>query len=153
LTSGVQLRDVIAGDLDTFCEDQQDPDAARMAAFAARDRDAFMVHWQKILANPGVIKQTIIFDGHVAGNIVCFEESGKPLVGYWIGKAYWGKGVATQALLALLKQVEKRPLYAYVAKHNVASRRVLEKCGFTIRSEENDEYLLQLGECEAGSQS
>ena len=28
--------------------------------------------------------------------------------------------------------VKTRPLYAHVAKHNVASRRVLEKCGFRV---------------------
>ena len=61
-----------------------------------------------------------------------FEQSGKPLIGYWIGKNYWGKGVATKALSEFLGHVRARPLYAHVAKHNIASIRVLEKCGFTI---------------------
>ena len=43
---------------------------------------------------------------------------------------------ATRALALLLEQVTTRPLYAYVAKHNLASIRVLEKCGFTITSED-----------------
>lgn len=153
MTSKVQLRDVIADDLEIFFEHQRDPEAIRMAAFLSRDKDAFMAHWKKILADPTIIKKTILFEGLVAGNIVCFEESGKPLIGYWIGKTYWGKGVATQALGALLGQVEIRPLYAYVAKHNVASFRVLEKCGFKIYSEEKDEFLLQLENSEVGSQS
>ena len=49
---------------------------------------------------------------------------------------HWGKGVATKAVSAFLRQVETRPLYAHVAKHNVASLRVLEKCGFRIVEEE-----------------
>ena len=61
-----------------------------------------------------------------------FEQSGEPQVGYWIGKEYWGKGVATRALWEFLGHVKARPLYAHVAKHNIASARVLEKCGFTI---------------------
>lgn len=52
-----------------------------------------------------------------------------------IGKSHWGKGVATAALSQFLKVVTTRPLYAYVAKHNVGSIRVLEKCGFTVEHE------------------
>ena len=140
----VTLRDVIEGDLPVFFEQQLDPDATRMAAFPAREKDAFMVHWMKILGDEAIIKKTIIFNGHVAGNIVNFTQSDKSLVGYWIGKAYWGKGIATKALTAFLNHVRTRPLYAYVAKHNIGSMRVLEKCGFTICSEEAEEYILEL---------
>jgi RimJ/RimL family protein N-acetyltransferase len=38
-----------------------------------------------------------------------------------------------------------RPLYAFVAKHNIASRRVLEKCGFIPDSEEDEGFILKLG--------
>ena len=98
-----------------------------MAAFPARDRDAFMAHWAKILSDAATTKKTILFEGQSAGNIGSFEQSGRTLVGYWIGKQYWGKGIATKALSALLDQVRKCPLYAHVAKHNLGSIRVLEK--------------------------
>ena len=39
---------------------------------------------------------------------------------------------ATQAISAFLLLEETRPLYASVAKHNAASIRVLQKCGFVI---------------------
>lgn len=39
----------------------------------------------------------------------------------------------------------RRPLYAAVARHNVGSIRVLQKCGFTILGEEDEEYVLRLG--------
>jgi RimJ/RimL family protein N-acetyltransferase len=55
----------------------------------------------------------------------------KPEVSYWIGKPYWGKGVATKALSAFLTLIKVRPLYARAAKDHSASLRVLEKCGFT----------------------
>lgn len=79
--------------------------------------------------------QTILFQGNVAGNIVSFEQEGEREVGYWVGREYWGKGVATQALAEFLKLVKTRPLYGYVVKHNIASIRVLEKCGFKITGE------------------
>ena len=52
--------------------------------------------------------------------------------GYWIDREYWGKGIATKALSRFLCQVTERPLCALVARHNTASIRVLEKCGFAI---------------------
>ena len=130
------LRDVAQDDLPIFFEHQLDADANRMAAFPARDRAAFMAHWARILRDETITKKTIVFGGHVAGNVVSFEHSGKREVGYWIGKEYWGKGLATRALSEFLRNVTVRPLYAGVAKHNIASIRVLEKCGFTLSREQ-----------------
>ncbi|HKH48011.1 MAG TPA: GNAT family protein [Thermoanaerobaculia bacterium] len=135
-SSDVRLRDVTESDLPILFEQQLDPEANQMAAFAAREWDAFMAHWTRLLSDTATVKKTILFEGQVAGNIGKFEQSGQPLVGYWIGKQYWGKGIATKALAALLDHVKERPLYAHVAKHNVASIRVLEKCGFTICGED-----------------
>ncbi len=103
-----------------------------MAAFPARDKDAFTAHWTKILSDDTVVKKTIVLDGQVAGNVVSFDLCGERLVGYWIGREYWGKGVATKGLTEFLGEVKVRPLHARVAKHNAASIRVLQKCGFTI---------------------
>jgi len=52
-------------------------------------------------------------------------------VGYWIGRKFWGRGLATEALAEVVGIVDARPLYAEVVNTNVASIRVLEKCGFT----------------------
>jgi len=129
----VRLRNIEPNDLPIFFEQQLDPEATRMAAFPSRDRASFDAHWEKnILGNPDAINQTILVDGEVAGNIGSWPQDGARLVGYWIGKEYWGKGVATRALAAFLHLVTDRPLHAHVAKHNVASIRVLEKCGFTL---------------------
>ena len=67
---------------------------------------------------------------NVAGSVLSFERGGLREVGYWIGRAYWGKGIATRALAALLEEDTKRPLHARVAGDNLGSVRVLEKCGF-----------------------
>ncbi len=134
----VVLRDVTERDLPILFEHQLDPEATRMAAFQARDKDAFMKHWRKILVDDSVTRKTILFGGRVAGNIVSFAIAGEPHVGYWIGREYWGKGVATSALSQFLGHVTARPLYARVAKHNVASVRVLEKCGFVVCGEGKD---------------
>lgn len=123
-------------DIPIFFAQQLDPDAIAMAAFPARDREVFAAHWNKILADVTVATQTIISDGNVAGNVVSFERYGKREVGYWIGKEFWGKGIATKALAAFLDHVKTRPIHARVAKKNPASIRVLEKCGFTVYGHE-----------------
>jgi RimJ/RimL family protein N-acetyltransferase len=129
----VRLRDVEPNDLPVFYEQQLDPDATRMAAFPARDRASFDAHWERnILGNPDAIAQTILVDDEVAGNIGSWSQESIRLVGYWIGKEYWGRGVATRALTAFLHHVTERPLHAHVVEHNVGSIRVLEKCGFTV---------------------
>ncbi len=152
---GVMLRDVTESDLPMFFDHQLDPDATRMAAFPARDWAAFSAHWTKILADETIAKQTILHDGQVAGNIVSWGQAAEREVGYWIGREHWGRGVATQALTAFLNHEKTRPLNAHVAKHNVASIRVLQKCGFGLIREEQavsnaggeavDELILGLG--------
>ncbi|MDR2937283.1 MAG: GNAT family N-acetyltransferase [Rikenellaceae bacterium] len=56
-------------------------------------------------------------------------------VGYWIGEAYWGRGIVTEALRALVGYVfettEITRLFAPVFDFNAASMRVLEKAGFS----------------------
>ena len=131
MTNQILLRDVIEADLPIFYEQQLDPEATQMAAFPAREHEEFMAQWQgNVLGNECVIKKTILFGGQVAGNIVSFEQFGEREVGYWLGKEFWGQGIASQALAKFLDYEKTRPLYAHVAKHNIASRRVLEKCGF-----------------------
>ena len=128
----ILLRDVIESDLPIFFEQQLDPDAVEMAAFPSRDWEAFDAHWTKIMGMDSVLLKTIEVDGRVAGNIVCWSEGEEREVGYWLGKEFWGKGIATQALKEFLEIEKMRPLRAHAATHNVASRRALEKCGFKV---------------------
>ncbi len=129
----IDLRSVDKNDLPVFFEQQLDPDANRMAAFTAKDpydREAFEEKWKKILADESITIRTILFNDEVAGHVVCHSWFGDPEVSYWIGKEYWGNGIATRALSFLLEELSERPLFARVAKDNIGSIRVLEKCGF-----------------------
>ncbi len=128
----MRLRDVEEDDLPIFFEHQRDPEAVAVARFPSRDHDAFMIHWRtKVLGDPRTRTKTIVVDGNVAGNIGSWEADGERLVGYWIGRSYWGRGIATAALAKFVADHERnRPLFAHVAVQNVGSVRVLEKCGF-----------------------
>jgi RimJ/RimL family protein N-acetyltransferase len=139
----VELREVIDADLQTLYEHQADPEGSAMAAFPSRDLPAFLAHRAKIQADPAVIDRSIVADGVVVGSIGSWEAEGERAVGYWIGREHWGKGYATAALRAFLDIDRHRPLTAHVVDHNVGSRRVLEKCGFTLDRSVQDEDVLE----------
>jgi RimJ/RimL family protein N-acetyltransferase len=132
----VSLREVTDEDVEIFYDYQRDPIAVEMAAFPAREKEAHLQHWAKIQADESTVNRTILFGDEVVGNIGSWVQDDKRLIGYWIGREHWGKGVATSALRQFVDLLGERPLFAHVATHNLGSIRVLEKCGFDAQSEE-----------------
>lgn len=164
--ASVTLREVQPADLDRFFEWQLDSEAGWMAAFVAEDpsdRQAFDAHWERILADPAILKRTILAGAAPVGSIVAYDFMGLPTVGYWIGREFWGRGIATRALAAFLEIAAVRPLYARVVEDNLGSLRVLQKCGFVIadrergyaaaRRSEVTEIILRLDSAEPGAES
>lgn len=135
----VQLRPLIAADFDLIFEHLNDPVAVRMAGFTLPDpsnRAEFDAVWRKVLAHPSAWVRAVVADGRFAGHIACYQFRPEREVGYWIGRRWWGRGVATAALRLLLAQVPHRPLAARVPHDNPGSVGVLHKCGFAPRWEE-----------------
>jgi RimJ/RimL family protein N-acetyltransferase len=130
VSPAVGLRRVEDGDVEVFFAHQADPLAVEMAAFPARGREAFEAHWARLRADDALVTRTVVADGEVAGNIGSWEQDGQRLLGYWIGREWWGRGVATRAVALLVGELSVRPIHAHVAEHNLGSIRVLEKCGF-----------------------
>ena len=147
----VRLRPVTARDLPALFEQQCDPVAARMAMVTPRTRVEFDALWARLLDSPPprLVARVIEADDVLVGMVNCFQRPGLPeegaavdadgtvqgeldYVGYWLAREHWGRGIATRALAALLQEVKTRPLRARAAVTNVASLRVLERCGFVI---------------------
>lgn len=105
-----------------------------MAVWPSREREDFMVHWAKILADPTGIIRAIMLGDRLAGNVVSFNRDERRLMGYWIGKEFWGRGVASAAVAQFVQIEPVRPLYAWVAMSNVGSLRVVQKNGFVVES-------------------
>jgi RimJ/RimL family protein N-acetyltransferase len=142
------LREVVEADLPVFYE----PSATGKRRRWPRSRRANATRsWRtgrRRLANDSALSWTVVSDGAVAGNIG-WEDDGRRLVGYWIGREFWGRGLATRAVAEVLEVVDARPVHAYVVKCNVASIRVLEKSGFVRVGEHAgddgiEELLLEL---------
>ena len=110
----VTLRPVADSDVPVFFEHQRDPEGVAMAGVPSRDEEAFFAHWDKIRARSDAIHRTIEADGEVAGNVVSWQGEEGRLVGYWVGREQWGRGIATAALRAFLEEIPERPLYALV---------------------------------------
>lgn len=146
--ANVRLRDVARDDLPTLYEDQLDPEANRMALTHPRSAVDFDAHWERVLENPNVVVKSILVGDMLAGCISCFQSDGLDSVGYWIGREFWGKGVATRALELFLIGVTIRPLHTRVAVSNVASLRVLQKCGFVVVGSKMSPATERFLECE-----
>lgn len=77
-------------------------------------------------------------DGEAAGAVgIMFQQdvySQSGELGYWLGEEYWGRGIVSEAVKAMVQHAFSdlglRRVYARIFSNNVASKRVLEKAGF-----------------------
>lgn len=122
-----------------------DPDIARMTLrmptpYTARDAEAFVA---SVAAQDPRMGSTFLIeheDHGPVGVIGLFDDADPvPETGYWIGRPFWGRGYATEALQGALSWARSRwRKRALVAGHfvdNPASGRVLEKAGFLYTGE------------------
>ncbi|MFL1377403.1 GNAT family N-acetyltransferase [Nocardiopsis protaetiae] len=150
MSEDIRLRAVEESDLEVFLEQEHDPEAVRRSQFQPRERERFLDHWRiRVLGDPTVFVRAVVIDGELAGNIVSWWVGGERYLGYWLGRAYWGRGIGGRALAKFLELETTRPLYADPVVGNVGSIRILEKCGFlplrTERHGDNEHLVLALG--------
>lgn len=132
----ITLRPVLETDLPILFQQQLDPEAIAMSAYPAKDRGEFMRHWEGIMKNKNVTARTILYKEKVAGHILCWNEGKyEQRIGYWIGKEFWRRGIASAAVAEFLLLVKARPLFAEVSNHNIASQKVLQKNSFALHDE------------------
>lgn len=143
----VQLRAMSTAYLQPLFEMQLDEVANQMAVTIPRTPENFRDHWQEALIDPNVFARAILVDEHFVGLVSCFPSEDLTQIGYWLHKAAWGKGIATQAVQLLLKEVRIRPIWAKLAASNIASRRVLDKCGFQFQYEHVAPATIRYPEC------
>ncbi len=74
------------------------------------DKSAYLEKYQKLLNDPTVNNQTIIFDNTIVGSIAKFTMQGDTEITYWLDRKFWGQGITTQALKISLAIETARPL-------------------------------------------
>src|SRR4029450_1088740 len=74
--------------------------------------------------------------GGVGFSLLEDEEYRSAEIGYWLGEEFWGRGIATEVLIAVTEYAFSRfdlcRLYAHVFEWDVSSARVLEKAGYAL---------------------
>ncbi len=153
----ISLRNVVGTDLPIFFVHQLDPQASYQAAFISRDptdRKAFDAHYAKILNDDTVTMRTILMNEQVVGHVAKFVMFDKPEITYGIDRAFWNRGITSRAVALFLSEYQPRPIFAHAAADNLASIRVLEKCGFVAtgcemafakaRGQEIEEVIMKL---------
>jgi RimJ/RimL family protein N-acetyltransferase/catechol 2,3-dioxygenase-like lactoylglutathione lyase family enzyme len=129
-----------------------DPNDAESMAYHANDRDIWR-NLRDTFPHPYGIDDARRFIASAPPTFLCIAWAGAAVggiglsvrtdverfsaeLGYWIGRPYWGRGIATEAVRAVVAwgfgELGLRRIYALPYAHNGASCRVLEKCGFTL---------------------
>ena len=91
-------------------------------SFASMNQDPRLPHFLVTLPGVGVI-----------GSAGLGEHDGRPEIGYWIGRDFWGRGYATEAgraVIAIARTLGHQRLTAGHFVDNPASGKVLRKLGF-----------------------
>ena len=97
------------------------------------------IWWVSTSSKEGIVRPVIAEEqlvGCVGVKPGQFEESRITELGYWIGEPYWDNGYATEAVdtitNAVFSDTDIVRLFAPVFSPNLASMRVLEKCGYEL---------------------
>ncbi len=106
--------------------------------YTRADAQAFLKHAVPASVSDRPTNLAIEVDGEAAGGIGFIlgsdVERFSAEIGYWLGQAYWGRGIGTEALIVVSQHAfddfNLLRLYALAFAGNVASTRVLEKAGY-----------------------
>ena len=138
-TARLRLRHPVAADAARLAQLINDPDVARMTTriphpYALEDAHDFLARCPNTLFAIDLGEEGLI-------GIVGFSDATVlgPEIGYWIGKPYWGRGLATEAATAAViwahRDWGKRCLVSGHFADNPASGAVLSKAGFLYTGE------------------
>jgi RimJ/RimL family protein N-acetyltransferase len=105
--------------------------------YTLRDGRAFLKHTRDQRPETAF---AIVVNGEAAGS-VAFQLQGdvervSAEIGYWVGEPFWGRGIATEALVAITEYAIATHgltrVYALPFAWNTGSCRVLEKAGYVV---------------------
>ena len=127
---------------EAFAHWMNDPDVTKYLTWAPHGdievTRALLGMWERESNEPHIYKWAIVLkEGNVLiGDISVlradeFQECGE--IGYCMGKAWWGKGIMTEALSEVLRYCFEEVGFFRIngshAAENIGSARVMEKCG------------------------
>ena len=152
-TDRLLFRDHEPEDLDAFCALEADPEVRRFVGRTPRTRDSAERRFRDAFLSPAagrfrlwatVLKSEGAYVGY-CGVYPRFGDSGpipgEGALGFTVARAYWGRGLATEAARAFVgfgfRELDLRRIVATVEVGNAASIHILEKLGFRLARLEN----------------
>ncbi|GLW19453.1 hypothetical protein Stsp01_61960 [Streptomyces sp. NBRC 13847] len=102
----ISLRELRDRALPVFWEQLTDPELRQMAAVTRKyhyGRVTFDRHWATVRSDPAVLLLTVLADGVVAGHAAALGPPSEREVTHVVGRPHWGKGIASTALVRLIK--------------------------------------------------
>jgi len=140
-TERLLLRDHEPQDLDAFCAMEMDPEVRRFVGGRPRTREEAEERFRNA---GGLCAAVLKAENRYIGRCGLHPMPGGGVgLGFYIARAYWGRGFATEAARAFVeygfRELKLRRILASVEVGNEASVRVLEKLGFKrVRREEGE---------------
>lgn len=139
----VCLRRHVPEDAERLAVLLNDPDVTEMTAsvpypYGRSDAEAFL---SAACHDDGrTVRRAIDWQGVLVGSIgLGPRPGGDEEIGYWVGKPFWGQGIATRAVAAFLGVLDDLrfggTIKARTVASNLPSQRVLERNGFVYTGE------------------
>ncbi len=156
-TERLILRPIVPGDAEQIYEYASDPEVTRYLPWDTHRslRDT----WAYIRATQAAYRRGQHYDyaitlrqsGRLIGAGGCVreltEESRCAEIGYVLNRSYWGRGIATEAMHAVLRFLfETKSIHRIEARHavqNESSGRVLQKLGMRLEGTLQDKYFFK----------
>lgn len=155
-TERLVLRPFLGGDVDDALAYRDDPEFARFLVhvpqpFTRQDAEAFVA---LNMSEPWDRSPTfgVVREGRLIGTVNFEVDAGArtAMLGYAIGRTWWGQGLATEAARAAIAWAVVRfnlvRLWASTDARNARSRRVLEKLGMRLEATRVGDHLGRAGE-------
>lgn len=141
----IKLREWKSSDLSSLLKHADNPHIASFMTnafphpYTQRDGEAFL---NRVSSLKSGLILAIDLDGEAIGSIGVFPqediECKNAEMGYWLGEAFWSKGIITRAVSMMIpiafEKFDIDRIYARPFGNNPASKRVLEKCGFSLEA-------------------
>ena len=101
--------------------------------------------WERWPAGPYLVFAKGVHQRRVVGSTgLCFTSPERASTGYAFAQSAWGRGLASEALAAMIdlaRSLQLQELEAVCHAEHHASARVLEKCGFVLQSRQERHTL------------
>ncbi|MDP1392850.1 GNAT family N-acetyltransferase [Lysinibacillus capsici] len=156
-TERLRLQKMEKADAKSLLTIWSDPDVTKymnITQFTQEEQALEMIELLEQLAKQHKAIRFSIFEkasNHIIGscgfNMLDYDNA-LTEIGYDLGKEYWGKGYATEAITALIdyafKHLKMETIVAEVDAANINSIKVLKKLNFIYQEKHNTEDTLQL---------